>query len=97
MAKSFRWKALSITKQYYLLVILLENSTVTQKGQVTIPISIRKILGIKSGEKVVFDIEAEKVVLRKAPKNPIEDMVGLGKGIFGNSIEYQRKAREEWE
>jgi len=32
-------------------------TTVTQKGQVTIPISIRKNLGIKPGNKVVFSQE----------------------------------------
>ena len=32
-------------------------STVTRKGQVTVPIEIRKALGIKSGDKVTFVLE----------------------------------------
>jgi antitoxin PrlF len=33
------------------------ESTVTRKGQVTVPIQIRKALGIKSGDKISFVLE----------------------------------------
>jgi hypothetical protein len=46
---------------------------------------------------VLFDLEDEKVVLKKAPQNPVANLVGLGKGIFGAGLEYQRKIRSEWE
>ncbi|MCS4542071.1 MAG: AbrB/MazE/SpoVT family DNA-binding domain-containing protein [Euryarchaeota archaeon] len=75
----------------------MECSKITKKGQVTIPLRFRQLLQIKAGEKVLFDVEGEKVVLKKAPKNPVTDLVGLGKGIFGTSLEYQRKMRSEWE
>lgn len=75
----------------------MEYSRITKKGQITIPQKFREILGIKAGEKVVFDLEDEKVVLKKAPHNPVANLVGLGKGIFGASLEYQRKIRSEWE
>jgi antitoxin PrlF len=32
----------------------MEISTVTQKGQATIPAEIRKLLGIRTGDKVLF-------------------------------------------
>ncbi|MBW2596486.1 MAG: AbrB/MazE/SpoVT family DNA-binding domain-containing protein [Deltaproteobacteria bacterium] len=38
---------------------------ITQKGQVTIPHQIRSILTIKSGDEVIFEIDEEKVVLKK--------------------------------
>jgi len=38
---------------------------VTQKGQVTIPHPIRSMLTIKSGDEVVFEIDEEKIVLKK--------------------------------
>ncbi|HLB69425.1 MAG: hypothetical protein OIN88_09785 [Candidatus Methanoperedens sp.] len=41
--------------------------------------------------------EDEKVVLRKAPRNPVANLMGLGKGIFGEGLEHQRKMRSEWE
>jgi AbrB family looped-hinge helix DNA binding protein len=40
-------------------------SRVTQKGQVTIPRSIRSMLGINTGDEVVFEMEKNKVVLKK--------------------------------
>ena len=33
------------------------ESTVTRKGQITVPIEIRKALGIKSGDRVSFVLE----------------------------------------
>lgn len=75
----------------------MEHSRITKKGQITIPLKFRELLGIKAGEKVLFDLEDKKVVLKKAPQNPVANLVGLGKGIFGAGIDYQRKIRSEWE
>jgi AbrB family looped-hinge helix DNA binding protein len=38
---------------------------VTQKGQVTIPVHVRRRLGITSGSEVEFALEGDRVVLRK--------------------------------
>jgi len=38
--------------------------TVTSKGQVTIPIKVRKVLGLESQDKVIFRISDEKVELK---------------------------------
>jgi len=75
----------------------MEYSRITKKGQITIPQKFREILGIKAGEKVIFDLEDEEVILKKAPQNPVVNLAGLGKGIFGTSLDYQRKIRSEWE
>ncbi len=40
------------------------ETTVTQKGQVTIPVEIRSRLGLKPRDKVVFEMEGETVRLR---------------------------------
>lgn len=37
----------------------MSTATVTTKGQITIPISVRKALGVKAGDKVEF-VELEK-------------------------------------
>ena len=41
-----------------------QTSSVTQKGQVTIPAMFRKKLGIKAGSKIYFEIDADYVKLR---------------------------------
>jgi antitoxin PrlF len=44
-------------------------STVTNKGQVTIPAEVRKYLGIKTNDKIAFVIDQEGVVRLKVPRN----------------------------
>ena len=40
----------------------MEISRVTSKGQITIPIEIRKKLNLKTGDKVVFIEEGDKII-----------------------------------
>jgi AbrB family looped-hinge helix DNA binding protein len=42
------------------------TATVTQRGQVTIPVAVQRILGIKPREKVAFTIKGEEVRLAPA-------------------------------
>ena len=41
----------------------MELAKITSKGQITIPIEIRKKLGLKDGDKVLFLEEENKVVM----------------------------------
>ncbi|MBI2941108.1 MAG: AbrB/MazE/SpoVT family DNA-binding domain-containing protein [Chloroflexi bacterium] len=41
-------------------------TTVTQRGQVTLPAEVRRLLGIKPRDKVAFTIEEGRVGLRPA-------------------------------
>lgn len=43
-----------------------ESTTMTSKGQVTIPKEIRKTLGLKPGDRVIFEKEENGVVLKPA-------------------------------
>ena len=45
-------------------------STITSKGQVTIPAEVRKYLGIKTNDKIAFVIDAEGIVRLKVPRYP---------------------------
>jgi len=51
------------------------ESTVTRKGQITIPKAIRDRLGVKEGEKVIFVLRGEEVVL-KIIRGSILDLKG---------------------
>lgn len=44
-------------------LIYMELAKITSKGQITIPIGIRKKLGLKDGDKVLFLEEGNKVVM----------------------------------
>lgn len=69
----------------------MDTSTVTQKGQVTIPIGIRQSLGLRTGDRVSFVREADGVRVR-----PVEQKVsaafGLVKARRGASLEDMHKA-----
>lgn len=43
--------------------VCMELAKVTSKGQITIPIDIRKKLGIKEGDKVLFIEDGDKIML----------------------------------
>ena len=51
------------------------ESTITRKGQITIPKVIRDRLGVKEGEKVLFVMRGEEVIL-KVVKGTILDLKG---------------------
>ncbi|MCL4534085.1 MAG: AbrB/MazE/SpoVT family DNA-binding domain-containing protein [Bacteroidetes bacterium] len=64
-------------------------ATVTSKGQVTLPKSVRDALGIEPGTEVDFDMEEGRVVMRKRP--PVEALAeweGRLRGkLVGDSVD----------
>jgi len=42
-------------------------ATVTSKGQVTLPVSVRRRLGIEAGDQLAFTVEDDHLVARPAP------------------------------
>lgn len=49
----------------------MELVKVTSKGQITIPVAIRRLLGIQEGDKILFVEEGEKVVMMNASANAL--------------------------
>ena len=44
---------------------MTSESKIDEKGRICIPAEIRKKLNLNSGEKVVFQIKDEKIIIRK--------------------------------
>lgn len=59
----------------------MELAKVTSKGQVTIPAAIRKMLGIREGDKLLFVEEGEKVILMNASNNALLKAQEAFKGV----------------
>lgn len=70
--------------------------TVTSKGQVTIPKEIRETLGVIEGDKLIFLVEGDKVVLRKVGSEKLTEILSRRKPWGETGLEFQRKLREEW-
>ena len=54
------------------------SSTISGKGQVTVPIAIRHRRGLKEGDRVEFVIESNRTIIRpeRGPENPFAKYVG---------------------
>ncbi len=50
-----------------------EIATITSKGQITLPKSIRQALGVDSGGKVAFDLLGSQVVVSRVENQEHED------------------------
>jgi len=55
-------------------------TTITKKGQVTIPVEIRRLLGFKAKDKVAFRIDGDNVQLAPAKYN-LETVYGAVKPL----------------
>ena len=55
------------------------SSTISSKGQITVPQEIRKRLGLEAGDRVEFVIEDDRTVIRPARSeiNPFEKYIGI--------------------
>ena len=54
------------------------NSTISSKGQITVPLEIRRRLGLKEGDRVEFVVQGEWTIIRPIQvKNPFEKYAGV--------------------
>lgn len=80
----------------------MELAKVTSKGQITIPVQIRKKLKLKEGDKVFFSEEKGKVIFQNASHVALasfqKEMVGEAKKVGFKSeedvINYIKEIRE---
>lgn len=59
----------------------MELAKITSKGQITIPVAVRKALGVKDGDKVLFVQEGDRVVMMNASLNALLDAQIAFKGV----------------
>lgn len=55
------------------------SSTISSKGQITVPQEIRKRLGLETGDRVEFVVEEGRTVVRPARSevNPFKKYIGI--------------------
>lgn len=52
------------------------KATITSKGQLTVPKDIRQRLGLRAGDKLVFEIEGDSVRLRVDRRTTLDELQG---------------------
>jgi len=69
-------------------------STVTKKGQVTIPKPYRDRLHIKEGDSLHFEMKDDVLILKRKERKSVLSLGGIAKGRkigTGNEREYAKK------
>jgi AbrB family looped-hinge helix DNA binding protein len=58
---------------------MVKSSSISSKGQVTVPQEIRKRLGLRTGDRVEFIAEGDRTVIRPArgTENPFQEFEGI--------------------
>ena len=69
----------------------MHTSTITAKGQVTIPADLRRRLGLRQGDEVGFILKDEKITLVPVQRN-LEAAFGLLKAKRTVSLEAMEEA-----
>jgi len=71
-------------------------ASITTKGQTTIPKEIREKSGLREGDRAIFIIEGERVVIRKVSGEKLSDILIRQKLWPESSMAFQKMLREEW-
>jgi AbrB family looped-hinge helix DNA binding protein len=58
---------------------MAHSSTISSKGQITVPLEVRKRLGLKVGDRVEFVVDKDRTTIRpaRAPENPFLKYIGV--------------------
>ena len=67
-----------------------ELATITSKGQITLPRSIRQVLGVDTGGKVAFDLRDGEVVVSRADVEHEDPAVGAFLDLLTKDIQEGR-------
>ena len=75
------------------------KATITSKGQITLPVGIRRQMGLREGDVLEFNVEAGvTTVQRFAPdSNPFTKWAGRlgGQRRLEDAVQWQRDLRDE--
>jgi len=77
--------------------MIVGTSIITEKGQITISKEIRDKLGIVKGDRLIFDLKDDLIIIKKSGTNKLSKILNRQKPWKINSVEFQRKLRDEWE
>ena len=74
---------------------MVEESKISKKGQITIPKDVREKLGLKVGDKVVFESSAKGILIRKKEDSNVVKIINEITGIWKDHPLYKDKTTKE--
>lgn len=70
------------------------ESTLTSKGQLTVPKEIRELLGLKEGRKVLFIVRGQEAVMVPKPRSGVADLQKLRSSIKFTEEQLKKMIKE---
>jgi len=70
-----------------------KQSKITSKGQITVPIEVRRMLGVKAGDRLLFESDGEGVRIRPVRS---QSVFSKYRGIGTPGVGSGRKAINRW-
>jgi AbrB family looped-hinge helix DNA binding protein len=70
---------------------VLGKATITSKGQLTIPVEVRRAMGVDQGDHLVFEPHPEGMLLRKATR--ASDLLGVVPPL---PVDWKTARRNAW-
>jgi AbrB family looped-hinge helix DNA binding protein len=80
---------------------IVPSVTISSKRQITIPAEIFRLLELKEGQKLMVEVDGDRIILKIRPINLTQALSGVTHGLYGNNSaqidEYIEKERSEWQ
>ena len=85
--------------RFILISNMIIEREIGEKGQLVIPKDIRRFLGLKKGQKVIFEVRKDEVVLRpeQDPEKFLEDFLNIPKTKNITLKEIKRGLEEKYD
>ena len=74
---------------------MIKESKISKKGQITIPKDVRERLGLKVGDKVIFESISKGILIRKKEDSDINVILKEVSGIWKEHPLFKNKTIEE--
>lgn len=75
--------------------------TISSKRQITIPAEIFRLLELKEGQKLLVEVDDDRIVMKARPESFTKALMGITRGLYGQNAaevdEYVDKERESWQ
>ncbi|HET8932793.1 MAG TPA: type II toxin-antitoxin system PrlF family antitoxin [Polyangiales bacterium] len=68
------------------------HSTITAKGQTTVPKTVRQVLGVKEGDEIAFRVEGQRVTVVAVAATHEDPVIGKFLSFLAKDIEQRPEA-----
>lgn len=73
----------------------MAEATLSSKNQIVIPKEAREALNVKPGDKLIFTVFENKMIIMEKPKSWSTAIRGIAKGMY--PPDYLEKERADWD